>query len=484
MISEELVERFRVISIDRFGRVESAWNRVLLEGEGSVTEMLREIHTVKGDASILGEKSVQKLCGKLEDLLQLAERLRLRISDDFELVVTMSIQFVGMLLRAKERALAGLDLAGFIRQIDDVLHETRRLAEQPRVPVRLARPSVPAGQERLADEMRGRFAAVATSIYLEGLAAPDEETRTRLHRGWSALQRELARFETIDADEILARRAQAGRDLAHELGKQVALDVERTGARLALRVGEAIDAALLHVVRNAIDHGIEDAAVRIANGKPAQGSVRIRARIDEALLEITVEDDGPGIDVAAVREAAMACGIEVGDRDAELVFEPGVSTRTRITDVSGRGVGLDAVKAELARVGGHIRLEPVEVGTSIRITVPTVVRRFSVYQLAVPGSQVPLAVSARWTHASTGHAAVIDPLHALGLGRSAEAPALYLRWGYMEVALSATAEPRFAIAERICPTPDDHVCEVILIDGREALLLRPEHLDDGVANRS
>jgi chemotaxis protein histidine kinase CheA len=476
MISEELVERFRMVSIDRFGRVESAWNRVLIEGEGSVTEMLREVHTVKGDASILGEKSVQQLCGKLEDLLQLAERLRLRISDDFELVVTMSIQFVGMLLRAKERAIAGLDLDGFIRQIDDVLHETRRLAEPPRAPARLARASVPLSQERLAEEMRGRLASVATSIYLEGLASPDDESRVRVHRGWSALQRELARFETTDADEILERRAQAGRDLARELGKQVSLDVERTGARLTLRVGEAVDVALLHVVRNAIDHGIEDAAARAASGKPTRATVQIRARLDETQLEIAVEDDGPGIDVAALREAARAKGIAAGDRDVDLVFEPGVTTCTRITDISGRGVGLDAVRVELARVGGHIRVEPTEVGTSIRITVPTVARRFEVYELAVPGAPVPLAVSARWTHANAGNAPVIDPLRALGLGSAPPADALYLRWGYMEVALSTTAEPRLVTAERICPTPDDHVCEVVLIDGREALLVRPEHL--------
>lgn len=472
MIPEELVERFRSVSIDRFGRIETAWNRVLTGGDGAVTDMLREVHTVKGDASIVGEKSVHLLCGKLEDLLEVAERTRLEISDDFELVVTMSIQFVGMLLRAKQRAMAGLDLDGFIRQIDDVLHESRRLAEEPRVPPRLARPSIPPVHERLADDTRGRLAIVATAIYLEGLASPDDESRIRLHRGWSALQRELARLESSDAGEILERHGAAGRDLARSLGKQVALEVDHTSARITPRVGEALDVALLHLVRNAIDHGVVE-----------RGTVRIRATLDDASLEIIVEDDGPGIDVAAVREAARARGVEPGDRDVDLVFEPGISTRTRVTDVSGRGVGLDAVKTELARVGGRIRIEPVEIGTTICVTVPVVVRRYAVYELDIPGSPIPIAISARWTQAPTD-AAVIDPLRAFGLGAAHHARALQLRWGYMEVALPAVAEPRLVTAERICPTPDGHVCEVIRIDGRDALLVRPEHLEDALRERA
>jgi anti-sigma regulatory factor (Ser/Thr protein kinase) len=295
-----------------------------------------------------------------------------------------------------------------------------------------------------------------------------------LVKRWFVRDRRLVyRVITVFPDgRILERHGRAGRGLAQALGKQVTLEVAHTVARITPRVAEALDVALLHLVRNAVDHGVVE-----------RGTVRIRATVEDAALEITVEDDGPGIDVAAVREAARARGIEAGDRDADLVFEPGVSTRTRVTDVSGRGVGLDAVKTELARVAGRIRLEPVEVGTTICLSVPTVVRRHSVYQLEIPGAPVPLAISARWTQAHTD-AAVIDPLRALGLGAAHHARALQLRWGYMEVALPTTAEPRLVTAERICPTPDEHACEVILIDGREALLVRPEHLEDALRERA
>jgi two-component system chemotaxis sensor kinase CheA len=484
MVPEEIVERFRTLSIERFARVEMAWNRVLLAGGGSVAEMLREVHTVKGDAAIVGETSVHQLCQKLEDLLELAEQLRLKISDDFELVVTMAIQFVGMLLRAKQRAMAGLDLAGFIRQIDDVLHESRRLAEQPRAAThRLARPSAaPLATERLADDTRGRLAVVATTIYLEGLTTRDVDSKSRLHRGWSALQQELARLEATDVDPILERHASGGRELARQLSKEVGIEVERSDARVTPRVAEAIDVALLHVVRNAIDHGIEDAACRARSEKPARSMIRISAVMRETEIEIAVEDDGPGIDVDAVRAAAVAKGIDnAATGEIDLVFEPGVSTRTQVTDLSGRGVGLDAVRTEIARAGGRVRIETSRAGTTIRCTVPAVVRRVHVYELAVPGATLPLAVSARWTLAMESRRTdALDPLRALGIGAaidSRDMQALRLRWGFLEVTMPAACEPALVVAERICPTPDSHPVEVVTIEGREALLVRPEHLD-------
>src|SRR5689334_21307481 len=119
--SDAILDRFRAVSLERMGRIEVAWNHITVDGTRSTIEIMREVTTLTGDASMVGDASVFHLCQKLEDLVQLVEQQRFELSEDLELVVTMAIQFVCMLLRGQRRAMAGLDLFGFIRQVDDVL---------------------------------------------------------------------------------------------------------------------------------------------------------------------------------------------------------------------------------------------------------------------------------------------------------------------------------------------------------------------------
>src|SRR5262245_15629092 len=119
MIPAELLERFRLSSLERVGRIEATWNRLLAGSEPDATQhMLREVHTLKGDSSVAGATAVQQLCQKLEDLLEAVDERPLDIADDLEVVVTMAMQFIGMLLRVRQAA--GIDLEGFVRQVDDV----------------------------------------------------------------------------------------------------------------------------------------------------------------------------------------------------------------------------------------------------------------------------------------------------------------------------------------------------------------------------
>src|SRR5690606_2033648 len=133
---------------------------------------------------------------------------------------------------------------------------------------------------------------------------------------------------------------------------------------------------LLHVVRNAMDHGIEDAALRARRGKPRTATLRMRAmrRGDQVVVEVS--DDGGGFDLARIREVAMRRGVaSAADLDAmseaqvmDLVFAPGFSTASQVTSVSGRGVGMDAVRAAVERVGGRVTLESrAAQGTTVRL---------------------------------------------------------------------------------------------------------------------
>jgi two-component system, chemotaxis family, sensor kinase CheA len=136
---------------------------------------------------------------------------------------------------------------------------------------------------------------------------------------------------------------------------------------------------LLHVVRNAMDHGIESAAVRSQRHKPAEATIRIRASRQGAHVHIEVEDDGGGIDVARVRQKAKERNmfdaerlVAMSDAEAmELIFEPGFSTAVEVTGLSGRGVGMDAVRTAVERIGGRVAVDSSPgKGTAVKLTLP------------------------------------------------------------------------------------------------------------------
>jgi two-component system, chemotaxis family, sensor kinase CheA len=500
MIPAELLERFRLSSLERVGRIEAAWNRLLAGSEqGATQHMLREVHTLKGDASVAGATDVQQLCQKLEDLLEAVDERPLDIADDLEVVVTMAMQFIGMLLRVRQAA--GIDLEGFVRQVDDVLRETRTLPlAQRRLKHTSLREIADAPSDRLSDATRQRLAIAATTVFLEYLSARGTTSRGRLRGAWTALRDELGRAQAAELAPLFERHVASAIELARRLGKQIEIDLAFADVRIEPRVAEAVDIAMLHVIRNAIDHGIELPADRARGGKAEQGRVRVRIAPRDGSVDITIEDDGGGIDFAAIRRIALANQLidpaRAADEAAllELVYAPGFSTKSSVTDLSGRGVGMDAAKSALARVGGAIRIATSPRGTAVTVTVPTLVRHVAAYQFLAPSATVSLAVSARWTPSIDVSPHAVDPLAAIQLAvaqrqTSIEPPptsralTLRLRWGFLEAHLRAATEPRLVTAERICSTPDDHAIEVVTVEGQETLLLRPEHIAELAVTR-
>jgi two-component sensor histidine kinase len=297
-----------------------------------------------------------------------------------------------------------------------------------------------------------------------------------LHTIWKTLSSELARLQIIDLAPLIDRQRLAVSALAGELGKSIELVIEVGTTRLEPRVAEAVDVAMVHLIRNAVDHGIERA-----------GRISVRAEEITGFVHLVVEDNGVGVDLDAVRERVGA-GTEQQLLDA--LFQPGFTTRSKVSDVSGRGVGLDAVRAGLAKVGGRVSIRTKRgAGTTFTLVVPAPTRQLRVFQFLSPGGSLNLAVSARWSptmEPSTADA--IDPFRVMELSAHSrqtmtniqmprpEQLAVRLRWGLLEIPIKVATEPVLATAERVCPTPDDHPLEVISIDGAEALLLRPEHM--------
>lgn len=169
------------------------------------------------------------------------------------------------------------------------------------------------------------------------------------------------------------------RDVSHELGKQVRLVMEGKDTDLDRNIIEAIKDPLTHLVRNAIDHGLEKPEQRAAAGKPAEGLLRLRAFHEGGQVNIEIHDDGAGIDREKVLRKAVKKGIvqaaqaaQLSDREIfSFIFAPGFSTADQVTNLSGRGVGMDVVKKNVERIGGSVDLQS-EAGrsTTIRIKIP------------------------------------------------------------------------------------------------------------------
>ncbi len=222
---------------------------------------------------------------------------------------------------------------------------------------------------------RTEVEAVASQVDVPGLSqAVQNLTRTS-----QALQAMVMQVRMVPVEAVFLRFPRLIRDLSSKLGKQVDLSLVGQDTEMDRTVVEALGDPLVHLVRNSLDHGLEPATERIAAGKPATGTLEISARHAGGNVIITVSDDGRGIDPQKVAKRAAERGlipaeaIESFDmaRAAEMLFMAGFSTATVTSDISGRGVGMDAVRTAIRELGGEVILtSELGQGTSAQIRLP------------------------------------------------------------------------------------------------------------------
>jgi two-component system chemotaxis sensor kinase CheA len=200
-----------------------------------------------------------------------------------------------------------------------------------------------------------------------------------LNRLVAQLQNTVIGMRVLPLRSVFQRFPRVLREMSANLGKPIELKVEGEDTEADKTIVEMLFEPLLHIVRNAIDHGVEDADQRRARGKPAVASILLRATRDGDQVLIEVTDDGAGIDVQRVRQVALDRGMaSAEDLDAmadsdviDLVFAPGFSTAAHVTEISGRGVGLDAVRAAVERVGGRVSIASRSgAGTTVSFSLP------------------------------------------------------------------------------------------------------------------
>jgi two-component system chemotaxis sensor kinase CheA len=204
-------------------------------------------------------------------------------------------------------------------------------------------------------------------------------TSQRLNLITSELQEGVMKTRMQPIGTIWNRFPRVVRDLASMCGKQVRVEMDGQDTELDRTIIEAIKDPLTHVVRNSVDHGIETPAVRVAAGKPAEGRLHLRAYHEGGQVNIEISDDGGGVRPDKVRAKALSRGLIEPDRAermtdkelTQLIFLPGFSTAETVSNISGRGVGMDVVKTNIEKIGGTVDLtSQVGIGTTLKIKIP------------------------------------------------------------------------------------------------------------------
>lgn len=248
-----------------------------------------------------------------------------------------------------------------------------------RIPIGLLDSLMSLVGELVVDRTR-LFHTVERSRLTNGAIRDELDSVTHhLGRITSELQDQVMRARMVPVDVVFRRFPRLVRDLSKSLGKEVQLEIEGRETELDRSIIEHIGDPLIHLIRNALDHGIEPPDERQRAGKPPRGALRLAAQHEEGRIILTIQDDGRGIDPARILASARQKGLltaeeakEVTETQAlELIFRAGFSTAEEVTDVSGRGVGMDVVRRNIERIGGQVTLRTAPgAGTAFRIELP------------------------------------------------------------------------------------------------------------------
>lgn len=391
-VSAELLQAFEAEAIERFGNCDELLVR--LEREPDADELLhalfREFHTLKGAAAEVGLEHAHRQLHEGESLLA-AVRDGTAVIDrqplvDFLLKLLDSVR--GIVDRASgrdESAHAVLaDVAQDIAHLTGVPLTQSSDAGEPGKTDPQLQEDLSQVERNLSEHLqelanlRAKIAAGEQgSEVLQLIESIDRQARQHSQLA-TGLQDQVDRIRLTPLDTVFRRLLRPVRDAARKEGKQVELKIAGGDFKVEREAAERLHAPLLHLVRNAVSHGIEAPQARAEAGKRASGTIRVTARRQGQFLLITVDDDGAGLDFETIFDKADQKGwidpAQLPSRQelARLILRPGFSTRSEATELAGRGVGMDVVAREIEEtMVGRIDIESLDgQGTSFRLTLP------------------------------------------------------------------------------------------------------------------
>ncbi len=431
-------------TLDRIGEALLAWETSPADGK-RLDEIFRFVHTVKGSCGFIGLPRIEALAHAAET--ELADVRGGGRPADARLVGAMLavIDRIALLVAALETPTTELpDPESDNALIAALDRNTAAPAEvepaksdaAPQRSIRVAVPLLETMMTQMSDLVLVRN-ELARTVRLSGDPALTGSFE-RLAGIVTDLRDSVTQTRMQPIERLFAALPRLVRDTASACGKQVKLEISGQDVEIDREMVEAIRDPLIHIVRNAIDHGIEPPDTRRASGKAATGVLRIAAQQSGNQVSIEVSDDGGGIDTGRLVQRAVAAGtidparaaLLSDNAAAQLIFEAGLSTTDKVTAISGRGVGMDVVRANIERLGGTVALDNRSgVGLTVTLRAPltlsivnALVVRVGTQAFAVPRAAVEEVVAldrdaARLEPVWTGHLAVIrgtvHPAHIL-----------------------------------------------------------------------
>lgn len=454
-LRRELLSLFAGEARDELDTLSSGLVALESDGEGAISagrfdEMMRAAHSLKGGARAVELEPVDRISHALEDLMKSALEGTGFDGDTVDLAYRALDAIEAIIGAATGGPPAEVNVSAICDELREAASEAGPGAEpesdgpaeppEETTPERepASEPSAPqtpaaGGAEstvrvkvskldRLMASVRELETArvgveYATSRLTEEAEREDIETRQydrrsgairdatagplgQLERAAREVAEDVAEARTVPLSLAFDPLSRTVRELGRDLGRKAELDVSGGEIDVDRSVMEVLRPALVHVIRNAMDHGIEPPAVRAAAGKPEQGRLSVRARSGSGRLEVEVTDDGAGLDADRIREKAVEAGLVTAEDAAVLPYEevvafvtrPGFSTRDSAGEISGRGVGLDAVQEGLASIQGGLEISGVRgSGTTITMSVPlaiaateVIVARLGVHPVGFP----------------------------------------------------------------------------------------------------
>jgi len=372
---------------------------IALEVRGEDPELLgtvfRLAHTLKGNSASLGFDGLVRFCHALEDLLERLRERSVAVTSDLVALLLKSVDALRELVPAAVGGAEGLTAAQE-RLLDRLArHATPAGAADPAPAPTPEAPADPAPAPERASgprglrvdlgkldrmlDLTGEIAIARNRLrrMLEEIGGDTEllEAQGEVDRLCQDLQERVMEARLVPLRATLRQHARTVRDLAAAQGKQARLRIEGEDVEVDTSVIEHVRDPLTHMVRNAVDHGIELPEERRRQGKDPCGTVALRARHDSGTIVLEIADDGAGLDRERILDRARRRGLDTARLDAgeiqRLVFEPGFSTAEAVTEVSGRGVGLDVVRRNIQALRGSVGIRSrAGEGTTIIVRLP------------------------------------------------------------------------------------------------------------------
>lgn len=415
----ELVQEFVVEAREHLAAVEAGVLELErdVRSQATLNGIFRGFHTIKGLAGFLDYESIQEVAHEVETLLDLARTGSLVLNSARIDVILAAGDFIGSWLRHIERTQSGRrsatpgrgsELIERVRSVIQPGEEATQEGASEAGPTDGATPSpvekgepeggparektgtksgaavvkVDTGKLEYLVDMVGELVIAQSMLRhnpeFEGLKAPRiQRDLTQLGRVTAEVQKTAMAMRMVEVGQMFRRMTRLVRDLARKSGKLADLELVGEDVELDRTIIEELSDPLVHMLRNSMDHGMESPEEREAAGKPRRGRVQLKASHLAGQILIEVCDDGRGLDRDRIFRKAVERGIvdaaaQLTDSEVyHLIFEPGFSTAEKVTDVSGRGVGMDVVRRHVEKLRGRIEIESTPgVGTRFMLKLP------------------------------------------------------------------------------------------------------------------